>query len=213
VSDARHEERVREVVAFYDDLLSGKEGSEVLGFSSDRSQRVRFDALCGVADLGGRSVLDVGCGRGDLFGYLRDRGLDVDYRGVDIHPGLIDLARRTWPDGRFDVRDLLADDAVDAVDEADYVLASGIFGLTPNGDPAFVDAMLERMVALARRGVAVNFLSTWTPNPQDPRSWYADPVETLARARRLTPRVVLRHDYKPNDFALYLRLDEPGGNT
>ena len=46
--------------------------------------------------------------------------------------------------------------------------------------------------------------------PQDPRSWYADPAETLARARRLTPRVVLRHDYKPNDFALWLRHGAPG---
>ena len=100
--------------------------------------------------------------------------------------------------------------ADDAADEADYVLASGIFGLTPNGDPAFVDAMLARMAALARRGVSVNFLSAWTPNPPDPRSWYADPAETLARARRLTRNVVLRHDYKPNDFTLYLRHGAPG---
>jgi trans-aconitate methyltransferase len=205
VSD--HEDRKREVVRFYDGLLADKEGSEILGFSSDRSQRVRFEALCSIGDLDGRSVLDVGCGRGDLCGYLEHRGWSVDYRGVDIHPGLIELAARTWPKGRFAVRDILADDARD---EVDYVIASGVFGLTPNGDEAFIDAMLGRMMALARRGVSVNFLSRRTPNPMDPRSHYAEPVDELRRALRLTPNVVLRHDYKVNDFTVHLRHDPPG---
>jgi hypothetical protein len=92
----------------------------------------------------------------------------------------------------------------------DVVLSSGLFGLTPNGDPEFVEAMLRRMWALARRAVSVNFLSTWTPGPQDPRSWYADPVRTLELAGGLTRNVVLRHDYKANDFTLHLRRAAPG---
>jgi hypothetical protein len=100
------------------------------------------------------------------------------------------------------VRDVLVGDATP---EVDYVLSSGVFGLTPNGDPDFVRAMLTRMFALARRGVAVNFLSARTPNAMDPRSYYAEPTEILDLALTLTPDVVLRHDYKPNDFAVYLR--------
>jgi SAM-dependent methyltransferase len=203
VSD--HEDRKREVVRFYDGLLADKEGSEILGFSSDRSQRVRFEALCSIGDLDGRSVLDVGCGRGDLCGYLEHRGWSVDYRGVDI-PRADRAGRAHLAEGRFAVRDILADDARD---EVDYVIASGVFGLTPNGDEAFIDAMLGRMMALARRGVSVNF-SRAAPEPDGSRSHYAEPVDELRRALRLTPNVVLRHDYKVNDFTVHLRHDPPG---
>jgi len=72
--------------------------------------------------------------------------------------------------------------------------------------------MLRRMMDMAHRGVSVNFLSARTPNPLDPRSHYANPEETLARALGLTRNVVLRHDYKPNDFTIYLRHGRPGEN-
>ena len=196
-------ERQRAVIRFYDGLLAEKSGSEILGFSSAASQRVRFEALIGVGDLAGASVLDVGCGAGDLLAFLRERaGDDVAYHGVDIHPGLIALARERHPEGSFAVRDVLEGEARP---EVDVVISSGVFGLAPNGDPAFVRAMLGRMLALARRAVAVNFLSARTPNAKDPRSWYAEPTEILDLALSLTPNVVLRHDYKPNDFTVYLR--------
>jgi SAM-dependent methyltransferase len=208
---SRADDRNRKVVSFYDGLLADCSGSEILGFSSNRSQQVRFAALCDIGDLSGCSVLDVGCGRGDLFGYLGEQGVAVDYHGVDIHPGLIELATKTWPAARFSVRDVLEGvGAGEAGAEVDFVIASGVFGLAPNGDPEFIDAMLARMMTLARRGVSVNFLSALTPNPMDPLSHYADPAETLERGLKLTRNVVLRHDYKPNDFALHLLHGGPG---
>jgi len=200
-------ERNDAVIRFYDGLLAEKSGSEILGFSSNASQHVRFSTLIGIGDLEGRSVLDVGCGAGDLFTYLREAVGEIDYRGVDIHAGLIDYASGRYPEGRFEVRDVLA---YDATDEVDYVLSSGVFGLAPNGDPDFIRAMLTRQFALARIGVSVNFLSARTPNPMDERSHYADPTEILELAFTLTRNVVLRHDYKANDFTLYLRHEPPG---
>jgi len=202
------EARRRAVVQFYDTLLDDREGSEVLGWSTPWSQEVRFEALAAIGDLSGRTVLDVGCGRGDLCGWLRERYEGVMYRGVDLHAGMIDLARKAYPDAEFTVRDVLEDDSVD---EADYVVSSGLFALTVNVETEFVDAMLARMMALAREGVAVNFLSNRTPGPEDPRCRYSDPADILARAFRLTDHVTLKHDYKPNDFTIHLkhRLPEP----
>ena len=165
-----HEERRAEVVRFYDELLMTKEGTEILGWSTKESQQIRFAALCGVADLDGRSVLDVGCGRGDLFGYLRDAGLRVDCRGVDIHEGLLDLARKTWPDGRFESRDILEGDAGK---EADYVLCSGLFNLIeslPQGArPAFIRGDINfgsegTMKEAEKRGVHYLFKLRQTTN-------------------------------------------------
>ena len=43
------------------------------------------------------SVLDVGCGFADLYDHLRGRGWEGRYRGLDIVPGLLDVARRRHP--------------------------------------------------------------------------------------------------------------------
>src|SRR5918998_2787556 len=52
----------------------------------------------------GSRVLDAGCGRGRLGGYLASAGHDVV--GVDVAPVLIDEAEKTSPAGRWLVGDL-----------------------------------------------------------------------------------------------------------
>ncbi|MFE9203025.1 class I SAM-dependent DNA methyltransferase [Micromonospora sp. NPDC007230] len=49
----------------------------------------------------GRPVLEVGCGTGRVTAHLRDLGLDV--AGVDLSPGMVEVARRTYPQLRFDI--------------------------------------------------------------------------------------------------------------
>lgn len=41
----------------------------------------------------GESLLDAGCGGGYYLWSLRDRGVDVDYHGIDFTPQMIELAR------------------------------------------------------------------------------------------------------------------------
>ncbi|GAB7191160.1 class I SAM-dependent methyltransferase [Kineococcus sp. NUM-3379] len=58
-----------------------------------------FADRCAAAQLG--PVLDAGCGTGRVSAHLAARGLDVF--GVDLSPGMVELARRTRPHLRFDV--------------------------------------------------------------------------------------------------------------
>lgn len=55
---------------------------------------------------GGGPVADLGCGPGRVAAYLRDRGLDVS--GTDLSPGMVEVARTTYPDLRFEVAPLAA---------------------------------------------------------------------------------------------------------
>ncbi len=54
-----------------------------------------------VRDSGGGSVADIGCGPGYVTRYLRDVG--VDAFGIDLSPEMVALARRDYPDARFEV--------------------------------------------------------------------------------------------------------------
>ena len=54
-----------------------------------------------VRSAGGGPVADVGCGPGYVTGYLHDAG--VDAFGIDLSPEMIAIARRDYPDLRFEV--------------------------------------------------------------------------------------------------------------
>lgn len=73
-----------------------------------------------ISDL---DLLDVGCGVGKLHAYLKDKFNTVS--GIDISKGSIDVARRTYPDLRYDVYDghkIPYDD-----NSVDMTLAAGVF--------------------------------------------------------------------------------------
>jgi SAM-dependent methyltransferase len=60
---------------------------------------------------GGGPVADLGCGTGRLTPYLARLGLDVV--GLDLSPGMIEVARREHPDLRFEVGSMAALDFPD----------------------------------------------------------------------------------------------------
>ena len=93
-----------------------------LGWQSRRSQLRRFAVLLEVGPLANTRVLDIGCGVGDLYHYLRRRGIAVTYTGFDILPEMVAHARRRYPEAQFEVRDVLQGLGSERFD---YVLCSG----------------------------------------------------------------------------------------
>jgi SAM-dependent methyltransferase len=184
------------------DALASLHGGDVraVDWGSLASQELRFSVLASMTDLDGASVLDVGCGQGDLYAWLCGRGIHCEYKGIDLSPAMVALARERFPGCAFEVENLLEQPL--CVERYDFVLASGIFYLREHAPEEYMQSMVERMYALCTRGLAFNSLSTWgTPSPGEFR---ADPLRTLAMARRWTERIVFRHDYHPNDFTLLL---------
>jgi SAM-dependent methyltransferase len=86
--------------------------------------------LAGFAELtrGRGTVLEVGCGPGQVGRYLHDLGVDV--LGTDLSPQMIDVARSLHPGMRFRVEDLLAVGSPDAA-FAGLVAAYAIVHLAP----------------------------------------------------------------------------------
>lgn len=68
-----------------------------------------FAELVRAADL--EPVADVGCGPGHVTAHLHSLGLTV--RGVDLSPGMVEVAGRTYPHIPFEVAPMTALNAVD----------------------------------------------------------------------------------------------------
>lgn len=198
-------ERSNRIISYYNRLLSShRDDYKIVGWGSKASQEMRFDVMTQVGELEGHSVLDVGCGLGNLLGFLRQRNIHCDYNGVDIHHGMIDEARRRFPDTKFEVSDIL--ELKDPLPQYDYVLLSGALNLSQDGHGEFMKAIVGRLFGLARRAAAFNVLSVFA-DFFSPGEFYANPIEVLKYCFSFTRKVSLRHDYLPHDFTVFLYKD------
>jgi SAM-dependent methyltransferase len=166
------------------------------------TQPGRFDVLAGIGDLEGCSVLDVGCGFGDFYGYLCRRGIHVDYTGLDLNPGFVEIAKGRHPEADFIIADF---EEAGIRRRFDWAFESGIFNLRVSGHEAYVRKVLEKMYDASRYGFAADFLSDRGPRSAEMYHPRAD--ELLGFCRRLSGRVRLRRDYKPTEFCVYVYRD------
>lgn len=192
---------------------------QALDWKESESQKLRFAVLLDINSFTDSfndvSILDLGCGLGHLYRFLKEEGLlernRINYTGFDIMPDFIEKARAAYPGVRFEVRDVLEENLRE---QFDYVFMSGIFNLkfsdkTPHVE--FVQNMLKRSYELARRGVAANFLDTAAvnlvprgKNNEIGRYYFHSPAEILTLSRTITTRYILRADYFRGDFTVYL---------
>ncbi|MDT7724108.1 MAG: hypothetical protein QOI21_684 [Actinomycetota bacterium] len=80
-------------------------------FAQDPLGRAMLAAFADLAGTGGGSVADLGCGPGHVTAHLNSLG--VPTFGVDLSPKMVEIARRTYPDFRFDVGSMTALDLAD----------------------------------------------------------------------------------------------------
>ncbi|MBN2057872.1 MAG: class I SAM-dependent methyltransferase [Candidatus Saganbacteria bacterium] len=209
----------RKQIEYFEGLLA-KHGENFLAldWNSNESQKLRYQVFREIFIYAQKaaniSVLDVGCGFGDLYGFFKSEKMlgrqKIRYTGYDISEKLLEVARKKYPEARFELKDILEDRHVP---KFDYILASGIFNIrtTDSGSHIeFVKAMLLRMSDLAKHGVAANFLSEGAlpiSVPEDVNSgryYYFKPEEIMSFCRFISSRFIIRHDYHPGDFTVYL---------
>jgi len=206
----QHRQRI--VDRHRDALLRHGVHPNALYWSSREIQEVRFGVLAEIGVGSGDRVLDVGCGFGDLNGFLAARGIEVDYTGIDLSPDLLESARRLHPDAAFVEGDLFDLDPEDGA--FDWVLLSGALNEQLGDDGGYARRTIARMARAARRGVAFNLLDArnrWVASRPDLQSFEPDAV--LAHCRELGAEATLREGYLDNDFTVHLRRPAPDGPT
>ncbi|MFP4356076.1 MAG: class I SAM-dependent methyltransferase [Phycisphaerae bacterium] len=184
---------------------------DVLDWASAQSQHCRFEVLASQINLDGATLLDIGCGLGDLWGFCKDRRIDVYYTGVDILPKMVEEARSRHPDGHFEVRNIFQPDPDETDRQFDVVFASGTFNLNLGNNLEFLAAALGRMQQLARKYVVFNLLHVRRKFEPE-RYFYSDPeqIAELLKPSGWDWRIV--DDYLPNDFTVIVqRPQNPAG--
>ncbi len=180
--------------------LYGAGTAGALGWEDQQAQEQRFEVLCRIGNLNHHSVMDIGCGHGDLRGFLSHHFPDARYFGIEQIPELLDIAAAKYahiPETLF----FQGDFTTAELPVTDYILVSGTLNYH-NTAPLYVPRMIEKLYNNCRIALGFNLLS------------YADPAQGLIVSykpafieeycRQLSSRVVLTNDYRPNDYTLFM---------
>jgi ubiquinone/menaquinone biosynthesis C-methylase UbiE len=182
---------------------SARANYEVLDWASEESQQARFAVLVRSIELRGRSLLDVGCGLGDLLTFLQHKGIEVDYTGVDILEPMVEAATRQHPDAQFLQADIFAGDPFEGR-RFDVVFCSGALNLNLGNNREFLPIAMARMLDLSRECVVVNLLHRRS-GPTDRTYFSHDPDDVRTLLRDLPCELQILEDYLPNDFTVVCR--------
>jgi SAM-dependent methyltransferase len=208
------EQLKRNVIEYFERCLSTHGDSpQGVDYNGRQSQYQRFEILAAIAQLEGKSVLDVACGLGHFYDFLSEHTITPkEYKGVDITSMMIDRAKERHPELQFAVEDLLAEPEPKEP-LFDYVVCCGLFHLRADNSETewalFAESMIKRMYKYARYGIAFNMIKDQVDYRVD-RLYYADPSYYFNFCRNnLSRRVCLRHDYPLYEFTLYVyRVNE-----
>ncbi len=184
---------------FYERLLEQHGDSPKSLDWSEAGQQERFRVLHEVGIGNHDSVLDVGCGLGHFFRYFVSQGYRGHYKGADASRAMIDRCGNILG-GSFSFLNALTD----PLPTADFVVSSGMLNLVEWSNLANMRTLLRKCFDACIKGAAINMLSSKAPKKREGRFYY-DPSWALDEALAITPYVTLRHDYRDNDFTLYLR--------
>lgn len=180
------------------------EGHQALGWRSRETQRLRYQQIHSLIANHTVSILDVGCGQGDLLTFLKENGWRGTYKGIDLSKKMIQLAKQRFSNTPFEVSSLAN---IGISHQSDIVVAFGTFSLRDvEGRSPKLGTQMKKMFQLAKKTVVINTLSTFAPEAKTENSRFAyyDPMQVLSLALSITSKVSIKHGTLPNDLTVFL---------
>ena len=176
---------------------------KTVGWGSDLDQVLRFDMLCRGLDLKGKSILDLGCGLGDLVPYLEIlTGGDFRYTGVDIAPVLVESAQNEFH--HSNVKFVCCEMSSFSIKEKyDVAILSGALNYRIDDNIGFSEKIIDQLFRMTKESVAVNFLSSYA-DYQEKKNFHYSPEDMFKYSKLLSNWVTMYHDYPLWEFTIQI---------
>jgi cyclopropane fatty-acyl-phospholipid synthase-like methyltransferase len=175
---------------------------------SEKSHAKRFEAMLRLGDFNGKKILDVGCGLGAFYSFLKEHHISCDYHGIDINAKMIDMAKEKYKSesARFSVFDIIGNDMNETYD---YIIVVGILNLPFGGNTnlELTDKLFAQVHKHAKIGYSIGMTSDLTRNPGK-ETYYYNASEVLKIVRKYVNNFKLDHSYLPHDFTISCYKDD-----
>lgn len=180
-------------------LIHFKDSPEAVGWTY-KGQIMRYEAILEFINPEGSTILDFGCGKGDFYIFLNERGINCQYKGIDINPYLIELARQKYGENLFYVQDIEREPLEDYFD---YTVAIGVFNLQIQDVKETAKSCLNILFSHTERRLVATFLNSQT-RLRDIGVSYFSKDELTEVARSLTDKFLLVDNLIEGEFFLVL---------
>ena len=182
-------------------LFHFKNSPESVGWTH-KGQLIRYETVLKLIEPEGKSLLDFGCGKGDFYGFLKEKGVDCHYTGIDINSSLIELARKNYPNVEFYVMDI-ENEALER--KFNYTLAIGVFNLAVQDIKELTERCLKILFQHTSERLVFTCLNQQT-KLKDIYVTYFSKEELEKIAKKLTNRYEIMDNLVEGD--LFLILDK-----
>lgn len=166
-----------------------------------KAAAARYRQLVSDLNLESKTILDAGCGMGDLLPYIYAQAHDFTYLGVDVTPEFIAIARKRYDGEEFQVANPFDEDFTQ---KFDIVISSGVMNSASSNWLEERQHMIMKLFTLANEALVFNMAGGFEPRKNTAKVAYADPHAIVAFCRTLTPKVILKAHYHPKDFTVVL---------
>lgn len=185
---------ISKIIAHYDNLKGNHH--ERVAWGSKIKQDLRFHDLLDDIQMY-ESILDYGCGNGELYKYLNSRGYYGDYCGYDINDNLLNEAVNRFP-GSCIVTEING--------RYDHVILSGVLSLDVGQTLFDTVSVIKEAYTHCIRSLRFNSISTKV-NHRDEGMFYVDPAWMLRQCLDISPRVILKHGTVPYNYSVTIYRD------
>lgn len=181
-------------------LAEHGESPKALLWRNYKIAAVRYKELVTDVPIEGRSILDAGCGMGDLLPFLYAKSTDFRYLGVDINKGFIEIAKKRYEGHEFKV----ADPINDKIGQYDVVISSGVLSGNVEGWLEKRKKAIANLFGQANEVLAFNMSGGLTNIPNTPLNVFASLEEIQAFCATLTTRLIMRNHYSTKGFTIVM---------
>lgn len=182
-------------------------GAKGVDWNSKESQYLRFEQLCNVINKDQFSIIDYGCGYGELINYIDAKYSKYDYFGFDISDEMLAEAQKL-----FQTNSNVKFSSQLNENKTDYVIASGLFNVKLNLATneewlAYIIETLNNMNSLSVNGFSFNALTKYSDNDyMKDYLYYSDPLFLFDYCKRnFSKNIALLHDYDLYEFTIIVR--------
>lgn len=165
-----------------------------LKWSSKERQFKRFEILLDFIkdEIEKTTILDIGCGYGDLITYIQKTHLfPKTYTGIDCEEFILDITRKRFPNSNFLKKNILKDE----LPEADYYICSGALNILDEEN--YFDA-IEKCYLQSKKGFIFNSLTESLVHNLTIFDVYLH-CQTIAKD------TIIKDNYLNNDFTIFMK--------
>jgi SAM-dependent methyltransferase len=193
-------------------LKKYKKGPRAVNWSTNKTQKIRFNKIYEAGHFNNKKIHDVGCGLAHFYQFLKNKKIKFTYIGSDISKEMINCAKNNYVNKKINLLNInlleINNKTMLKKLSADFVVANGLFTVKTNLSNKywwlFIRKMLKKMFYITEECLVFNCMKT-DVDYKDKHLYYQS-LDKLLKfiEKNLSKKIVIKQDYQLYEFMVYI---------